>query len=83
MDKREAKLRALLLCEDAIAEAFDYDRILDMVDEDTTDDEAKRIYVHIKQVKDSLRKRIDRLQARLTQRAVDVRESARKKVTKK
>lgn len=49
-------------------EAFADNGVLDLVDEDTSDEEALQIADEAKAFRDSLRKRIVRLEERLTKR---------------
>ena len=71
MNKREAKLRALKLCVYCLEQDFSLDGVFDMVDEDTSDDDALRIGHEAREFMKSLHKRIKRLETRLTMREPD------------
>ncbi len=63
MNKREVKLRALKLCLVVIMRAIDSGDIVNMVDDDTTDEEAERIQEAAGEFRFSLHKRIQSLEA--------------------
>lgn len=71
MNKREAKLRAMKLSLYCMKEAFANNGVFDLVDEDTSNEEALQIADEAKAFRDSLRKRIVRLEERLTKRVPD------------
>ena len=62
MNQREAKLRALKLCLHVLKDAIDSGAMADMVDDDTTDEEAERIVGEADVVRFALHKRIQRLE---------------------
>ena len=59
MNKREAKLRALKLCVYCLEQDFSLDGVFDMVDEDTSDDDALRIGHEAREFMKSLHKPIE------------------------
>ena len=63
MNQREAKLRGLKLCLHILKDAIDSGAMTDMVDDDTTDEEAERIVDEADSVRFWLHKRIQRLEA--------------------
>lgn len=63
MNQREAKIRGLKLCLHLLKDAIDSGEMVDMVDDDTTDEEAERIVDEADSVRFWLHKRIQRLEA--------------------
>lgn len=63
MNKVEAKYRALKLCAYILKEAIESGKLTDMVDHDTIDEDAERITLEADDIRFSLQKRAERLEA--------------------
>ena len=59
MNQREAKIRGLKIAIHILKEAFESGDIINMVDEDTTDEDAERIANEVNEIRYGLIKRVD------------------------